>query len=130
MNKNKDWKIAIKIIPTDIIGKYDLKNKQIYGYIYGRLKRGVWGLVQAGIIAHKLLKVHLKSYVCAPANITQGIWTHHYRQINSTLLLDEFGMNSRDKKDVDRIIASLRAKYEVTQDCTGGIYCGITLKWE
>ena len=34
------------------------------------------------------------------------------------------------KKDTDHLISELKAKYEVTQDCTGVIYWRIILKWD
>ena len=85
--------------------------------------------MQAGIIAHGALKEHLKTYGYAPAKITQGIWTHTDRDINFTLVVENFGIKYRHKKDADHLISALKAKYEVTQYCTGGIYCGIKLKW-
>ena len=33
MKKNEYYKISIKLIPQDIVNKYELKNKQIYYYI-------------------------------------------------------------------------------------------------
>ena len=87
-------------------------------------------LVQAGIIAHKALKEHLKPYGCALERITQGLWTHQYRDINSTLVLEIFGIRYRNKQDVDHLISALQAKYEVIQYWKGGLYCGITLKWD
>ena len=82
----------------------------------------MYGLVQAGIIAHDALKEHLKPYGYAPENITQGIWTHKDRDINFTLVVDYFGIKYTNKKDADHLISSLQGKYEVTQDCTGGLY--------
>ena len=38
------------------------------------------------------------------------------------------GSNIDIKKYADHLISALQAKYEVTQDCTGGLYCGIKLK--
>ena len=73
MKKAKYYKIALKIIPQEIIDKYDLINKQNDGYIYVRVKKRMYGLVQAEIIAHEALKEHLKPYGFAPAKITQGL---------------------------------------------------------
>ena len=83
MKKSKYYKIALKLIPQEIIDKYYLINKQINGYIYDRVKKGIYGLVQSGIIAHEELKEHLKPYGYAPAKITQGLWTHKDRDIIS-----------------------------------------------
>ena len=81
----------------------------------------MYGLVQSGIISHKALKWHLKPYGYTPANITQVLCTHQDRDINSTLLVDDFDIKYRDKKDVDHTIAALGEKYEVTQGWTGGL---------
>ena len=50
------YKTALKIIPQDIIDKCDLINKKIDGYIYIRVKKRMYGLVQAVIIARESLK--------------------------------------------------------------------------
>ena len=71
MNKAQYLKIAIKIIPQEIIDKYDLLNKQCDRYIYVRIEKVMCGLVQANIISHDALKEHLKPYGYAPAKITQ-----------------------------------------------------------
>ena len=44
--------------------------------------------------------------------------------------MDDFGIKYTNKKDADHLISALQEKYEVTQDWTGGLYCGITLKWD
>ena len=50
--------------------------------------------------------------------------------MNFTLVVDNFGIKYRDKKDADNLISALQSKYEVTQDWTGGLYCGIKLNWD
>ena len=86
--------------------------------------------IQAGIIAHDTLKEQLKPYGYAPGKITQRLWIHTDRDINFTLVVDKFGIKYRHKKDADHLISALQEKYEVTQDWTGGLYCGIKLKWD
>ena len=130
MKKKKYYKIATELIPLEILEKYDLKNKQIDIYIYVRLEKWMHGLVQSGIIEHEALKPHLKSYGYGPSKITQGLWTHQYREIRFILVVENFGIKYRDKKDADHLIEGLQSKYEVTQDWTGGLYCSITLKWD
>ena len=61
MNKAEYLKIALKIPPQEIINTYDLLRKQCDGYIYVRIKKGVYRLVQDGIIANDAIKEHLKS---------------------------------------------------------------------
>ena len=52
----------------------------------------MYDLVQAGIIAHESLKENLQPYGYAPEKITQGLWTHTDRDINFTLVVDDFGI--------------------------------------
>ena len=56
MNKAEYIKIALKIIPQESIEKYDLLSKQCNRYIYVRIEKGIYALVQAGIIEHDALK--------------------------------------------------------------------------
>ena len=66
MNKAEYLNIELKMNPQEIIDKYDLLRNQCGGYIYARIKKGMYGLVQAGIIAHDSLKDNLKPYGNAP----------------------------------------------------------------
>ena len=124
------YRTAIKTIPQEIIDKYDLNNKQSDGYTYIVFEKLIYVLVQAEIISHEALKEHLKPYGYAPARITQALWTHQNRDINLTLVVDNFGIRYINKKDADQLISALQAKYEVTQDWKGGLYCVITIKWD
>ena len=82
----------------------------------------MYALDQAGIIAHEAHNEHLKTYGYAPERITQVIWTHQDRDINSTLVVENFGIKYRNKMDANQLIAALQTKYEVTQYWTGGLY--------
>ena len=95
----------IKIIPPEIIYKYDPNNKQIDGYIYVIVKKVMYGMVQAGIIGHEALNKHLKPYVYAPARTTQGLYANQDRYIKFNLMVDDFGIKHSNKKDVDHLIA-------------------------
>ena len=55
-NKAEYIKIAHMIISQEIIDTYDLLIKQCDGYIYVIIDKVMYGLVQAGIIAHDALK--------------------------------------------------------------------------
>ena len=65
MNKAEYLNIELNMNPQEIIDKYDLLSKQWNGYIYVIINKGMYGLLQAVIIAHEKLKDHLKPYVYA-----------------------------------------------------------------
>ena len=100
-----------KLIPQKIIDKYDPDNKKNDGYIYVRVKKGMYGLVQVGIIAHEDLKEHLKPYSYAPTISTQRLWTYQDRNIHFYPVVEKFGIKYKNKKDSDHLIAALQEKY-------------------
>ena len=67
MKNNKYYRIFIKLIPQEIVEKYDLNRKKFDSYIYVRFEKGMYGQIQAGIIANEVLKTHLKPHRYAPA---------------------------------------------------------------
>jgi hypothetical protein len=46
------------------------------------------------------------------------------------LVFDNFGVKYVGKEHVEHLIRCIKEKYEVTEDWTGDLYCGITLKWK
>ena len=48
--------IPFKIIPQEIIDKYKLNDIEEKGWVYIKIVKGLYGLPQAGKIAHDLLK--------------------------------------------------------------------------
>ena len=107
MKKAEYIKIDLKITPQEIIDKYNLLNKKCDGYIYVIIEKGIYDLLQAGIIAHESLKENLQPYGYAPGKITQGIWTNTERDINFTPVADDFGIKYRNKKDAEHLISAL-----------------------
>ena len=58
-----------------------------------------------------------------------GLWRHATRPITFSLVVDDFGIKYVGKEHVDHVIKCLKEKYKLTEDWTGNLYCGITLKW-
>ena len=56
MEKHEYYKITLSLNPQDVIDKYNLTNKQINSFLYVRAEKGMYGLVQAVIIAHTALR--------------------------------------------------------------------------
>ena len=80
------------MIPKEVIDEYNLMYKQINGFLYVRVEKGVYGLVHAGIIAHTALKEHLQPFGYEPALITPGLWRHNKNGITFNLVVDDFGI--------------------------------------
>jgi hypothetical protein len=94
------------------------------------MHRAVWGLPQAGILANKKLKQKLAPFGYQECKNTPGLWYHKTRNILFTLVVDDCGVKYVNKNDVEHLISSIKANYELTVDWTGNLYCGITLDWD
>jgi hypothetical protein len=123
-------KMPIGLFPTWIATQYNLAKHVLNGFVYLEMRRAVWGLPQAGILANKLLRKRLLPHGYFECNNTPGLWKHITRPVSFTLVVDDFGVKYVGKEHVDHLIASIKKKYELTEDWTGDLYCGIKLKWD
>jgi Reverse transcriptase (RNA-dependent DNA polymerase). len=123
-------KIHLSQIPDDIIGQYNLRDiADNNGFVYIEIRKGMYGLKQAGRIAYKALVTHLAKYGYSPSQMTQGLWTHATRSIQFILVVDDFGVKYTDEADVHHLINALTDKYKISIDWNGQVYCGLHLHW-
>jgi hypothetical protein len=66
-----------------------------------------------------------------PVPVTPGLWRHHDRSdLAFTLVVDNFGIKYTNPQDVHEQMTTLKELYKVSEDWTGGRYCGLTLEWD
>eukprot|EP00978_Attheya_sp_CCMP212_P040657 scaffold224285_cov28-Attheya_sp.AAC.1 len=70
------------MIPEEFIRTYNLTPLIRNGFVYAEVRKGMYGLPQAGNIAHDRLTKVLEPWGYAPAKITAGLWTNKTRPIN------------------------------------------------
>ena len=92
MAKHEYYKIDLSIILQYIINKYNLMENETNSFLYVRLDKGMYGLVQSVIITHLDLREHLQPFGYEPAPITPGLWSHNKNGINFTLVVYNFGI--------------------------------------
>jgi hypothetical protein len=85
-------RIKADLIPDDFKTYYKLHEKIHNGYIYCEIRRGMYGLPQAGIIANQLLKKRLAEFGYFELPHTPGLWKHASRPVQFTLVVDDFGI--------------------------------------
>jgi hypothetical protein len=94
------------------------------------MRRVVWGLPQAGILANKLLRKRLLPHGYYECTHTPGLWRHLTRPISFTLVVDDFGVKYVGKEHINHLIEYLQENYELTKDWTGNLYCRIKQLWD
>ena len=101
------------------------------GAVYIEIRKGVYGLPQAGMLANKLLKRRLAQHGYYEVRHTPGYWRHMWRPIDFMLVVDDFGVGYEKNEHALHLLQMLRQYYEaVSVDWTGTFYCGISLKWD
>ena len=89
----------------------------------------MYGLLQAGILANKLLRKRQKPHGYYKVKHTPGLWKHVSRPTQFTLVVDDFGIKYVGKKNLDHLSNALQHNYTTKIDHGDMLYCGITLEW-
>jgi hypothetical protein len=85
-------KMLLSRFPEEIIQKYNLNALAVDGWVNIEIRKGMYGLKQAGLLANQLLQTRLAPFVYHPARHTTGRWLHKTRPISFTLVVDDFAV--------------------------------------
>ena len=130
MERPEYMRLPIKIIPPEIIKQYNLEEIAHEGWVYIKIVKGMYGLPQAGKLANDLLKKRLASAGYHPCQHTTGLWTHVWRPVSFTLVVDDFGIKFVGNNHANHLKKTLKRWYDITTDWSGSKYVGISLKWD
>ena len=123
--------LPVSIIPQHIMTTYNLHDLTHNNKIYIQINKGMYGLPQAGKLAHDQLIDHLLPHGYYPCRHTPGLWRHHWRPIIFSLVVDDFGIKYVGRDHAIHFVQALQSHYpKVTVDWTGSLYCGITIRWD
>ncbi len=94
------------------------------------IRKGMYGLPQAGILTNKLLMERLACHGYFKQLHTPGLWKHVTRLVWFNLCLDNFGTKYIGWEHLQHLYNALcKETYEIVEDWTGDLYCRITLTW-
>jgi hypothetical protein len=131
MKRFEYLRLKLNDMPADVIEAYQLNTKATKdGYVYVEVRKGMYGLPQAGILAQELLETRLAKHGYHQSKHTPGFWTHETRATQFTLVVDDFGVKYVGKRDADHLINALKETYPITEDWHGTKYLGIDLAWD
>jgi hypothetical protein len=121
-------KMLLSRFPDEIIQKFNLSALAVDGWVYIEIRKGMYGLRQAGLLANQLLQTRLAPFGYYPSRHTPGLWLHKTRPISFTLVVDDFAVKYVGKKHADHLQNALLRAYELTTDWLATVYAGMTLK--
>jgi hypothetical protein len=119
-------------IPQEIIDTYKLtdymspEDTKVYVEVMGAL----YGMKQAGYLAHLEILEHLANHGYMPCPNTPCLFRHHSDDIEFTLITDDFGVRYGTKAAADKLLAVMSRKYPMTHDWSGNKYAGFNIRMD
>jgi hypothetical protein len=123
-------KMLLSRFPEEIVNKYNLGALAVDGWVHIEIRKGMYGLKQAGLIANQLLQTRVAPFGYYPARHTPGLWMQRTRQIASSVIVDDFAVKYVVKQHADHLRNALLHSYELTTDWAAKVYSGMSLKWD
>jgi hypothetical protein len=96
-------RLPISILPLDIIEKYKFTHLVVNGWVYLEIRKGMYGLKQAGLLANQLLQKKLKPFGYHPARHTPGLWLHSTKPTAFSLVVDDFAVKYITEADAHHL---------------------------
>jgi hypothetical protein len=123
-------RMLLSRFPEEIVEKYNLKAPAVDCWVYIEIRKGMYRLKQAGLLASQLLQKRLVTFGYYPARHTHGRWLHKTRLIAFSLIVDDFAVKYVGKRHAEHLRNALLQSYELTTDWEGKVYSGMSLKWD
>jgi hypothetical protein len=114
----------------EIVNKYNLTTLAVDSWVYIEIRKGMYGLRKAGLLANQILQKLLAPFGYYPAWHTPCLWLHRTRPITFSLIVDYFVVKYVGKHHADHLRDVLLRSYELTTNWDGKVYSCMTLKWE
>jgi hypothetical protein len=114
LHRAKFIQIKLSDIPNEVIREYKLREKATKnGSIYIRAKRGMYGLLQAGLLANELFEKRLNKHGYQQSKLVPRLWKHDTRPIQFTLVVDGFGVKIVGKEHAQHLKNTLKEHYKL-----------------
>jgi hypothetical protein len=123
-------RMLLSRFPEEIVEKYNLKSLAVDGWVHIEIRKGMYGLKQAGVLAKQLLQKRLAPFGYYPARHTPGLWLHKTQPITFSLIVDDFAIKYVGNQHADHLRNALLQSYELTTDWDAKVYSGMSLKWD
>jgi hypothetical protein len=112
-------KMLLSRFPEEIVQKSNLNALAVDGWVYIEIRKGIYGLKYAGLLANQLLQTRLAQFGYYLARHTPGLWLHKTRPICFTLLVEDSAVKYVGKQHAEHLRKALLRTYS-----------GMTLKWD
>jgi hypothetical protein len=123
--------LQLNIIPKEIVVAYNLHELATPGgWVYIKIRKGMYGLPQAGILANQLLEKRLAAKGYYQCQHTPGLWQQMWQFIMFCLVIDNFGIKVTNMADFKHLKMALEEHYTIAVDYKGSLFCDVRLTWD
>jgi hypothetical protein len=130
LDRYEYMRLPINLIPDEIIQEYDLLPLVHNNYVYIEIRKDMYGLPQAGILAQNLLKKRLTKHGYRLTRHTHGLWKHDTKPVMFCLVVDDFDVKYVGKHNAQHLVDAINDDYKTTVNWDGTLYCDVTIKWD
>lgn len=131
MERYEYVRLALRDIPDEIIQEYNLQKIATQdGHVYIEVRKGMYGLPQAGLLAQQLLEKRLNEHGYKQDPMIPGYWAHSHRPVQFILTVDDFGIKYVKKEHAHHLLNIIKKHYTLTEDWSGSKYIGLQLDWD
>jgi hypothetical protein len=118
-------------MPEDVIEQYKLLDIATPDrYVYCKIRHGMYGLPQAGIIPQELLAKQSKEQGYLQSKTTPRLWKHEWQPITFSLVIDDFGVKYVGKEHPQHLLQMVQKYYMCLFEADREQYCGLTIQWD
>ena len=120
------------IFPPNIIKRYNLDKlvtSDGYIYIYIKIKKGMYGLQEAAILAYDQSAKFLNNYGYSHVQGTADLWKYETKRTTFCLCVDDIALNYYSQEDLQYFLTSIKNHYDYHTDYQGTNYIGLTMDW-
>jgi len=122
------FRIKLELFPREITDWYNLNNKaDNKGYVFCKVKRGMYGLPQAGKLAQDQLSKWLNKVGYYQSKTTLGYWKHEWQPISFTLVVGGFTVKCINKAGVNHLISVLTQHFKIDTHWDKHKVCGTNI---
>ncbi len=105
MEQPEYMQLKLSNLPQEFVDLYNLtKIAEDNGNVYIKVQKYMYGLPQAGILAHRLLEQRLNEHEYQHSQVTPGLWKHASRPISFTLCVENFGMKYVGREHAEHLL--------------------------
>ena len=101
-------KLNLRNILDETIREYNLKEREMNGSVYGKVREGMYGLPRVWLLSNELLQQRLALFGYQQSKLVRGLWKHDWRPIQFTLVVDDFGVKYVGEEHAEHLVASIQ----------------------